>query len=106
MTEITPEMMAAARSRDGRVRFIGEVFALEGELRDNRTSRAILAFIQRDAEDAMEEIADTSPADTVAVMKIFSRVRAHVFLRRSLMELIHRGETLAREVSEEDSYRE
>ena len=100
------EQIEAAKSRDSRLRLVDAGFSIQADMRDNETVRAILAAVQRDADQAMDEMADLSPADIVAVSRMLVRVQTQVFIRRALMEVIQRSEFLAQQISTEDSYRE
>src|SRR5579872_200015 len=100
---ITPEMVEAAKVRDGRIRLIGEAIAVEAEVRDSHTIRYLLRQVTTDSDAAMEELADISPLDSDNVARLLVTIRTYVYIRRSLEDLKRRAAVAAHEVHMEDA---
>ena len=103
MGDITPELVEAAKVRDGRIRLIGDAIAVENELRESPTIRHILRQVTTDADSAMEELADISPLDSVSVASLLVKIRTLVYIRRSLDALKRRADLAMHEVRLEDA---
>lgn len=105
MAEITPEMIDAAKSRDARIRMIDDGFAIEAEMRDNKTLNAILAKVRDDADRAMEDLAELSPHDTVAISRALVMVRSFVYIRRGIEDIFRRTQVAVQNLRDEDTMR-
>lgn len=103
MSDITPEIVEAAKVRDGRIRLIGEAIAVEAEMRDSSTIRHILRQITTDADRTMEELAEVSPLDSATIARLLVKVQTFVYIRRSLEDLKRRADLAAHEVHIEDA---
>jgi hypothetical protein len=103
LSDITPEMVEAAKSRDRRIGLIAEAFAVEAEVRDSPTIRYLLRQITTDSDRAMEELADISPLDHTIVAKLLVKIQSYVYIRRSLEDLKRRATVAAHEVHLEDA---
>lgn len=99
---VTPEYIEAMKSRDSRFAMVERAIAIETDLRDNQTIKAIIGAIKADADQAMEDLADLSPADTVAVSGALVRVRTLVYMRRTLNAILQRGAVAEQSLSAED----
>ena len=102
MSDISPDLIETAKSRDARFRIIDEGFAIQAEMRDSPTIRYLLRQVTADADAAMEEMADTSPLDSVAMARHLVKVKTLVYIRKSLLDIQQRAEMCAREVQAED----
>lgn len=103
MSDITPELVEAAKARDSRIRLIGDAIAVEAEVRDSPTIRHVLRQITTDADSAMEELADVSPLDSANVARLLVKIQSYVYIRRSLEDLKRRAAVAAHEVHLEDA---
>ena len=102
---MTREEIEAAKARDERLRMIDEGFAIAADLRDNPTIKALLAKLEGDASAAMIALSDLSPLDSVAVARELVLIRAYVYVRTGLMQLIRRSENMAVAMSQEETMR-
>jgi hypothetical protein len=84
LSDFPPELIEAYKARDKRIRMIDLGYAIQAELRDSVALKAMIATVRDDAEAAMEELADLSPADTIAIAGALVRVRTLVYWRRTL----------------------
>src|ERR1700722_3472322 len=64
---ITPEVIEAAMARDTRMRKIAAMIDVQSDLRDNNTLKMLFAAARADADYAVNELAELSPADMVRV---------------------------------------
>ena len=96
--DISPEVIEAAKLRDGRIRQIDETLAIEAELRDSVALKALLAQYQKDADAAFLELAEVSPADQTAIAGLLVKVRSLVYIHRSLNYILNRGHAAMAEV--------
>jgi hypothetical protein len=98
-------MIEAAKSRDDRIKMIDEGFAIEAELRDNKTLNAILAKVRDDADRALEELSEISPHDTVAISRALVTIRAFVYIRRGIEDILRRTQMAVQSLREDDAMR-
>ena len=96
------EAIAEALARDTRFAVLAQAIAVEGDLRDNETIKALLAAVRADADQAMDDIALTSPEDKVRIADLFVRVRTLVFVRNCLDTVIRRGQAAEQSIRAED----
>lgn len=101
MSDITPELIEERKQHDARIRIIEEGFAISAEMRDSPTIRYLLRRITTDADNAMEELAEISPLNSEAISALLVRIRAYVYIRRSLLEIKQRAEVAAQSVEQE-----
>lgn len=97
-----PDLIALAVSRDQRFAALHQAIAVEADMRDNATIRALTAAIRADAELAMAELADTSPVDAKAVSLIATRVRAYTSLKRYIETILTRGKIAEQDIRMQD----
>lgn len=88
MTEVTEEDIQAAISADKRFALIHMSAALAAELRDSKALHLFMASLRKEAEDALVEFADANIANLHEIMPLQVRVRAVVFLNRTIEELM------------------
>lgn len=98
-----PDFIALVVSRDERFRVLQEAIAVEADMRDNATIKALLAAIRADADLAMAELAETSPYDKRAVGLIASRVGAYTRVKRYLEVILTRGKLAEAEIRAQDT---
>lgn len=91
-----------AKARDMRFKVLAQAIAIEADLRDNTTIKALLAHLVADADQAMNELAVTSPADQVAISGLLVRVSTLVYIRRTLNMLIMRGQAAEQAIRAQD----
>lgn len=102
MSDLTPDQLDALKSRDSRFAVLAEAIAVEADLRDNPTIKLLMAAVRQDADAAMEELADLSAADPVAMHKALVNVKTLVYIRRTLNALLQRGQVAELEIRQED----
>jgi hypothetical protein len=100
-----PDYVADAVARDQRFAVLAQAIAVETDLRDNETIKAIMGAIRADADQAMEELATTSPADQSAIALLLVRISTLVYIRRTLNIVIRRGQAAEVAIRSEDQAR-
>jgi len=96
------EYIADAKAADARFRILADAIAVECDMRDNITIRLLLTALDADSRRAMEELAETSPLDSNAVAFLLVRVRAFVYIRRILDDILRRGQVARQSIEAED----
>ena len=99
---LTPEQLDTIRSRDSRFAAIGRAIAIEADLRDNETIKALLGAVRADMEAGLDELADLSPGDPMAVAAALVKVRTFVWVRRTLNLILQHGAAAEAAVRAED----
>lgn len=98
MSDSIGDYIAQAKASNPLFSVLENAIAIETELRDSATIKSILGEIRADADKALEECADTSPADTAVVMKLFVRISTLVYLRRALNTFLMRGQVAEQQI--------
>lgn len=98
----SPELIEAYKARDKRIRMIDLGYAIQAELRDSAALKAMIAVVRDDADAAMEDLADLSPADQIAVSGALVRVRTLVYWRRTLNIILGHADHAEHQVRAED----
>lgn len=96
------EDIDAAKMRDTRFAIIGRAIAIETDLRDNETIKALLGAARADADQAIEELSELSPTDINAVSLALVKIRTLVYIRRVLNIILQRGVVAERAIRAED----
>lgn len=103
MTDLTFDEIEAIKARDDRVRLFSEAIAVETDLRDNPTIRALMTAIRTDADQAMETLAETSPEDRLSITLLLVKIRTLVYVRRALDDVLRRGQAAEQALRAEDA---
>lgn len=88
--------------REVRLAMVAKNIAIQAELRDSEALRTLLKAAQDDADAAMEELADLSPADYVPLALSLAKVRTLVYIRRTLRTAMRAGEVAEQALRAED----
>jgi hypothetical protein len=106
MTEVTQEDIAAAKASDKRYALIDMSAIVAAELRDSKALHLFMAALRKEAEDAIFEFADANVANPQEIMPLQVRVKAIVFLNRTIEELMNSAANAADHVINEslDNY--
>ena len=99
---ISPDLIETAKSRDARFRIIDEGFAIQAEMRNSPTILYLLRKVTKDSDDAVREMAGTSPLDSVAMARHLVKIQTLLYIQESLLDIQKRAEMMAREVQAED----
>ena len=91
-----------AKARDTRFAILSRAIAVEGDLRDNETIKAIMASVREDADRAMDDLAEASPADQVGLAALLVRVKTLVYIRRTLNTILGQGLAAEQAIRAED----
>ena len=91
-----------AMARDSRFAALGLAIALETDLRENDTIKVIMAAVRADADTAMDDLADMSPADTVGIAAALVKVRTLVYIRRTISTILNRGNAAEQSIRAQD----
>lgn len=102
MNDITPELIEFAKLRDTRFAVVSRAIAVETDLRDNHTIQILMSAVRADAEKAMEEIAEASPADTMLISTLLVKIRTLVYVRRTLNTILRMGAEAEATIRAED----
>ena len=103
MVEVTQEHIDAAKAADSRFAIIQNAAAVAAELRDSSALRFFMASLRREAEDALVEFADANIANLQEIMPLQVKVRAVVFLNRTIEELMAASKIAEAQVLEESA---
>lgn len=99
-------VLADRIATDSRFAAISRAIAIETDLRDNETIKAILGAVWKDSVQAMEELAETSPADLESISLLLVKVKTQVYIRRTLNAIINQGRAAEASVLADDRNRE
>lgn len=88
MVEVTQEHIEAAKASDKRFALIQMSSAMAAELRDSKALHVFMMALRKEAEDALVEFADVNIANPHEIMPLQVKVRAVVFLNRTIEELM------------------
>jgi hypothetical protein len=104
MTDETPDpdYIERLKARDNRFAYLAEAIAVETDLRDNTTIRALMDAVRRDADLAMREFVQVSPADLQQVADYQVRIRTFTYIRDVLDAIMRRGAQAEQEIRQED----
>jgi hypothetical protein len=91
MSDDPVDYVSIALSRDQRFRDVHEAAAVENDLQNNRTIKALMKAFKSDADAALAELADTSPVDAKAIALLSVRVSAYIRVKRFLEQILTRG---------------
>lgn len=105
--EITPEIIEAAKAADTRMRKIAMMIDVQTDLRDSRTLKMLFEAARADADDAIDDLAELSPADTVKVSAALVKIRTLVYIRQTLRSIVLQGQQAEQAMrGEEEANRE
>lgn len=102
MSDSPGDYIAQAKASNPLFSVLDNAIAIETELRDSATIKSLLAQIRYDADKAMDECADTSPADVTAVSRLFVRISTLVYLRGALHTFLMRGKVAEQQINAQD----
>lgn len=102
MSEVSDELIEFAKLRDTRFAILSQAIAVEADLRDNVTIKAMMAAIRADAEQAMEDLAEVSPADALSISLHLVKIRTLVYTRRTLNTILRNGAAAENAIRAED----
>ena len=103
MSDIPADYIEELKLRDTRFAALGESIAIETDLRDNATIKAIMAAIREDADRAMAEIVEISPADVSSISLQLVKMRTLVYTRGVLSMILARGAAAAQSIQAQDA---
>src|SRR5215469_8617506 len=90
--EITQELMERLKSRDERVAVLDEALAINAEIENSPTLRALLRATQIEADQALEDLASVTPTDHNAIIKLQAIVYRARFIRDTILGKLKAGE--------------
>lgn len=99
---VSPQTISEAVARDQRFAVLQHAIAVETDLRDNETIKAIMAAVRADADQAFEDLADVSPENKDSIAVLLVRVRTLVYIRRTLQAILRRGQVAEQSLRAED----
>jgi len=102
-SQLTPDDIERLKSRDRRFSVLAQAIAIEQDLRDSPAIKAIMAAVRADADQAMEELADTSPHDTVTMSLHLVKIKTLVYMRRTLNTILRQGSAAEAAIRAEDA---
>lgn len=85
------DIIAQRVAHDKRFAQLQEAIAVERDMRENATIRALSAAIRADADLAMSELTSVSPLQSIEVAAIMVRVGTYTSLKRYLEMILLRG---------------
>ena len=88
MTELTPEELQEIIGSDKRFLAIDIGAQMAAELRDSRALSMFLTALAQEAQDCLVEFSELPVADPLKVMPLQVRVRALMFLNRTIETIL------------------
>ena len=101
---LTRDDIENLKARDTRFAAVAEAIAIETDLRDNLTIRKLMDAARQDAEQAMRDIVQISPANVELVAFNQMKIRTLTYIRDVLDIIMRRGAIAEQEIRNEDSY--
>jgi hypothetical protein len=101
---LTREEIENLKARDTRFTAVAEAIAIESDLRDNPTIRKLMDAARQDAEQAMREVVQISPANVELVAFNQMKIRTLTYIKDVLDIIMRRGAIAEQEIRNEDSY--
>lgn len=89
-------------SRDTRFAIIAQALAVENDLSTNPTIRTLMDAVRTDADQAMRDIVEISPADVAQIAFHQMRIKTLTYIRDVLDTLMRRGELAEHDIRQED----
>jgi hypothetical protein len=102
VSDLPPGYLTELQARDTRFAMLEQAIAIEADLRDNPTIRAIMTAIRADADQAMEDLAETSPNNTESISLHLVKIRTLVYVRRTLDGILKRGHVAEQAIRADD----
>ena len=99
---LSTEDLERLKSRDARFAVLAHAIAIEGEMRDSTTLKSLMTALTRDADQAMEELAEVSPADGLAISAMLVKIRALVYIRSHVRNILQQGRLAEQSIRAED----
>lgn len=93
--ELSNEQMEMIKARDVRIRALDTSLLVQQELRTSKSLNLIMAALQDDVDDAMNEFADVNPGDMLTISALQARVHRLVYFRRTLAMIQQAGDAAA-----------
>ena len=100
--EVTQDIIDAAVSADKRFALIEMAASVAAELRDSNALKIFIMALRKEAEDAIEAFGDANIANTHEIMPLQVRVKALLFLNRTIEELMAAAKNAAEQLIEQD----
>ena len=107
MSESIPQdYIADVIAKDQRFAAVADAVALENDLGNSPTIKALLGAVRYDADRAFREIGSANPADTMAVSVLIVRIQTLFYVQHVLDTVLKRGVVAEREIRADDEARE
>lgn len=101
--ELTEEYVRLAMVRDSRFMKIARGDAIKADLRDSAVIKAIMAAIKADSEQAMIELEDLNPGDTLGVSAALIKIRTFFYIKRVLGTILNEADAAEQTIRDEDA---
>ena len=88
--------------RDTRFAILSAAIDVENDLRSSPVIRALMEAVRADADQAMKDISETSPADVQSISLLLVKIRTLVYVRSVLDTILHRGQVAEAAIRAED----
>lgn len=102
MSDSPEDHISEAVARDRRFAAVAKMLNVQKELRDSETLKALMGAVRQDADKAMDDLADTSPADQAAIALLLVKVSTLVYIRRTLNVIFQHGRAAEQHIEAED----
>src|SRR5690349_14033091 len=100
--ELPQDYLDQIKSRDTRFAMLAQAIAVETDLRDNVIIRSLMDAVRADAEQAMRDIVDVSPADLQQIALHQMKIRTLTYIRAVLDAIMRRGAYAEHDIRTED----
>src|ERR1700733_3370357 len=99
---LTNDDLANLEARDTRFRILADSIAIETDLRDNPTIRALMEAVRQDAEQAMRDLVQISPLDATQIAAEQVKVRTLIYIEDAMNNVMRRGHMAEQAIRSED----
>ena len=82
--------------------YVHTMIEVEGDLRDNKTIMAFMDYAKKSMDQAINEIVETSPHDTVEISRCLVNIKTALYLKRTLERIISLGVQAEGRLREQD----
>lgn len=100
--DLTPEELQQIVARDKRLQQIDDRLVIEKELRESKSLQKIIQHLKDDALHAALDLAETNPADTVAITNLVATAKGYAYIRRVLDGYLQLGKEAEAALRDED----
>ncbi len=99
---LTPEDNARIKAREARFATFALGLDVQNELNNSVAVKALMDAVFKDAMQAMEDIAETSPLDSEKIALHLVNIKTYVYIRRVMTRVLREGDLAETQIVAED----